>query len=171
MTLYDMNAKYKRRIKVVVTIVILTLVAVGGHFWSQNSMETPVALTGLPARGGERLSEKELEAFKGKPVKNTRFQVRSDINIESDGKTGEFYVRNIPTNKVGQQAVLMDKNGKVLYETGLLEPGYENTHLDLKQSLEKGEYPAQVKIKIFDLEKEQEITGMAYTFNVTLHVV
>ncbi|MDY4307054.1 hypothetical protein SNF32_05765 [Enterococcus mundtii] len=100
---------------------------------------------------------------------NVTINVYPEVSVNADGKTGNIWIQNLPTNRYGQQAILSMKDSKeTLYETGLLEPGYEVTELTLAKELTTGTHPGVVELEFYDLENKK-LMGKT-TVDVTINV-
>jgi hypothetical protein len=94
------------------------------------------------------LLEGELEAGM------TRMMVFPEIHIGEDGQTGQIWVQNDPVNRNGQQVIVRTLDGEVLFESGLILPGYQLNRITLSEPLTSGDHSVIIAIELYDLEAE-----------------
>lgn len=89
-------------------------------------------------------------------------------------KTGDtslaLRIGNPSENTCYLQATLQLEDGTVLYESGLIEPGKGYDEIELKQSLEPGEYNAFVHYQGYSMDEEPEMLNScdsAFVLKVT----
>jgi len=79
-------------------------------------------------------------------------------------------IGNPKENTCYLQATLQLKDGTVLYESGLIEPGMGYDEVELSQTLEVGEYEAFVHYQGYSMDEEKEILNScdsAFVLKVT----
>lgn len=142
-----------------ISVLVLFLI-VGGflfyHFHSQPSR----TVSGLPTEyGTKKMSDKALKKYVDKKVNANQvtMEVYPEVTIKSDGINGNLWIHNVPINKVGQQATLLDENNKELTKTGLIKPGYQVDTVKLNRKLTKGLHKGTIKITFYDLSKKERV--------------
>lgn len=105
------------------------------------------------------MSDKALKKYVDKKVNANQvtMEVYPEVTIKSDGINGNLWIHNVPINKVGQQATLLDENNKELTKTGLIKPGYQVDTVKLNRKLTKGLHKGTIKITFYDLSKKEKV--------------
>ncbi|MBO0460820.1 MULTISPECIES: hypothetical protein [unclassified Enterococcus] len=170
-TAIEKNEQKKKKRLLVLVLLLLALVAIG-WYWYTNNQPTQILSDGFPEiKNAEKMTGEQLKKYANQAVdeSNVTINVYPEVNINADGKTGNIWIQNLPTNRYGQQAILSVKDSQEkLYETGLLEPGYEVTELTLTKNLSSGEYPGVVELEFYDLDNKK-LMGKT-TVDVMIHV-
>lgn len=151
--------KLRRKKKILIAVLALFLIVVGGmcYYFYSSPQRT---VSGLPAEyGTKKMTDKDLKKYVDKKVNATQvtMEVYPEVTIKSDGVNGNLWIHNVPVNKVGQQATLLDENNKALAETGLIKPGYQVDTIKLNRKLSKGLHKGMIKMLFYDLAKKEKI--------------
>ena len=166
----EQDPKKKKR-RLLLLLLLLLLLAVGGGLWYKLSQPTPV-VSGLPSEVTEKMTDDELKKYADMKVdsSNVTIQVYPKVDIESDGVTGTMFAQNLPTNETGQTITLKDEaTGDILYESGLLKPGYQVSKITLNKALSSGTHKGLVTVTFYDLKEERLVgqTNVAVTITVS----
>ena len=96
----------------------------------------------------------------------------NEINISYEthpifvGDTSKnFRVRNIPNNHYPIVFKLYDENGKLIYESDLIDPGYEVLGISLDRTLELGEHKMSINIGYYGEGNVQSTFPIIVTVN------
>ena len=77
--------------------------------------------------------------------------------FEQNGKKGRLGIENIAANHYYFQVMLkLDETGEVLYESGLIAPGYYMEYVELNQRLKAGDYPATAVVSTYSLDESED---------------
>lgn len=147
----------KKKILLVVLVLFLSLVGCVCYYFYSSPQRT---VSGLPAEyGTKKMTDKDLKKYVDKKVNATQvtMEVYPEVVIKSDGVDANLWIHNVPVNKVGQQATLLDENNNVLAETGLIKPGYQVDTIKLTRKLTKGRHKGTIKMVFYDLVKKEKI--------------
>ncbi|MGM0293523.1 MULTISPECIES: hypothetical protein [Enterococcus] len=167
----EKNEQQKKKRLLALLLLLLTIVAIG-WYWYVNNQPTQILSDDFPEiKHAEKMTGDQLKKYANQAVddSNVTINVYPEVSVNADGKTGNIWIQNLPTNRYGQQAILSMKDSKeTLYETGLLEPGYEVTELTLAKELTTGTHPGVVELEFYDLENKK-LMGKT-TVDVTINV-
>ena len=117
------------------------------------------------------MNDQKLKEYANQRADETAMTVNvyPEVTISSANNQGQMWVQNLPTNVYGQEAeLILAETGELLYSSGMLEPGNQNTTVTLEKYLEKGDYPAQIKLAFYNL-KTKKLEGKT-TVDATIHV-
>lgn len=156
-----MEGKESRRL--MIRMVVLTAVCIAVCI----AARVPQRLMFLFDRGSEEgtlagLSEKERLRRMQKAANDSRFtfRINGNISFETGTSKGVLFIENPKENTCLLKVKLtLDQDGKVLYKTGYLKPGYGIGKDRLREDLPKGEYEATAQFTAYDLSREE--TGKA----------
>lgn len=152
------------------SLALLAFLALAGSLWWYNSRPNKI-VSGLPEATTEKMSPKELKKYAQNKVEqsNVNVQVYPHVYVHGNNGLGEMYVQNLPINKTGQVATLIEKeSGEILYTSKLLNPGYQISNITLNKSLSKGDHQGIIILTFYDLKEEKQV-GKANVV-VTIHV-
>jgi hypothetical protein len=155
--------KRKKKKRYYMILMLVLLVGLGGFgVWKyiENEHKHMQVVSGLPSDlGTKKLSDKEIKKYADKKVNASQvtMEVYPEIIIGSDGKSGNLWIHNAPTNKLGQQATLFDEDSKELSKTGLMKPGYQVDTVKLDRALSKGKHKGTVQLTFYNLEQQKEV--------------
>lgn len=158
----------KKQLLLGLLLLLLVAIAVGTGWYYNRS---PTVVSGIPSATTEKMSEASLKKYAEKQVdkSNVTIQVFPNISIDSDGKSGNMYIQNIPTNKTAQVATLKDKKtGEILYTSELLKPGYQVSKIFLNKQLSKGHHEGIVTLTFYDLKKEKQVGRVNVSVNISV---
>lgn len=168
----DERRKKKRKILIWILSLLLLFTVAGGIWYYYNSKPTSIVSSVFPdPKSAQKMTDKELKDFANKAVdkSNVTLKVYPVVSVKSDGVTGNMWVKNVPVNEAGQQAVLKDvTTGKELFKSGMIKPGYEITDAKLSEKLSSGKHKGSVTMEFYDL-KTKKLLGKT-SVNVTINV-
>lgn len=148
--------KTKKKVWIILLAVLLVaaLAAGGVAIYHTFFTEAPTASDGVVARISSDwdpgLEQEETASD------NTGIQIPGyGTAVMKAGDTSlHLSIGNPKSNQCGFYATLKLEDGRVLYQSELLEPGYGLTEVPLSQTLEPGEYSAVVSYQCVTLEEE-----------------
>lgn len=156
------NKKEEKKVsdKLFLLTLFLVLVLIGGFAVNnENILHVSESTNLLPNTSEtEKISEKEplnTSAISSKLL----LSISPKITINEDGLTGQISVHNPSSNKVGQQALIIDEDGQVIGHTGLIKPGYQASQIKLDREMSKGSHEVSVRLKFYDLEQKKEVAS------------
>ncbi len=77
--------------------------------------------------------------------------------FEENGKRGRVGIENIAANNYSFQiTITLDDTGEVIYESGLVDPGYYIEFAELKRTLQAGNYPATARFVTYSLDESED---------------
>lgn len=150
------NKKYKdesKRKRKIILLIILTgcLVILTILYYSQKTNEVYSKDTMPEIVQGDQAIE-NLDEVVQETQNITAYAL---ISIEADGQTGKWYFYNDKDNQIGQQAVIrLDDSNKIIYQSGVIEPGSFIENIKFSEPLKSGKYKATVTIESYDLDKK-----------------
>ncbi len=153
--------KKKKKIWIIILVIILAAAAVFGGYlvWKEGQDKLHkdlAALEGqLPYKSAEDI-EKSLNTLVEEGMFNISINQRP---VFADGEAeGVVGIENAPGNRYLMQVnVMRDDTGEVVYESGVIEPGYYIENAQLAVPLEKGEYPCTAVFTAYEKETEKEM--------------
>lgn len=172
----DKKAK-KGKLQLLIILLLLALLALGAGMYYQLTKEEPLdrlardslALGGmLPGKTPEEISDLLSEKVEEGMV---NIGIAAEPIFEENGKKGRIGIENIAANRYSFRVTLtLDETGEVLYESGLIDPGYYIEFVELKRNLQAGDHPATASIVTYSLdETEDEIAETRV--KIILHVM
>lgn len=91
--------------------------------------------------------------------------------FEYNGQRGRIGIENDAANQYSFQVTITeDATGDVLYESGLIDPGYYIEFVELSKTMPAGDYPATALFTTYSLEESPDPIAQI-TANLTLHVM
>ncbi|MCL2113352.1 MAG: hypothetical protein FWH31_05310 [Streptococcaceae bacterium] len=153
--------KNKRRKKLIfILVLLLLLVGLGFLGFNRLNKPTPILSGAFPdVSVAQKMSPEQLRKYEKEVIDASQvtINVYPKVKISSDGKTGEMWVQNLPTNVTGQEAILKDESGKILYQSGMIKPENEIRTVELAQKLSEGEHKGEIEIHFYDLKSKKEV--------------
>jgi len=167
----------KGKLKMFIILLLLSLLALGAGMIYQLTREEPLnrlardslALGGmLPGKTPEEISDLLSKKIEEGMV---NIGIAAEPVFEENGKKGRVGIENITANNYSFRVTLkLDETGEVLYESGLIDPGYYIEFVELNRKLQTGDYPATASIVTYSLdETEDEIAETKV--KLVLHVM
>ena len=86
-----------------------------------------------------------------------KFYINSRIHIDDDGKTTDLCFGNPSENGSVIIATIFDKDGKILYRSLGLEPGYEMNNVTFFEKLPYGTHNVKVCVNAYDAASHEKI--------------
>ncbi|MBQ7895393.1 MAG: hypothetical protein IJ364_02410 [Oscillospiraceae bacterium] len=116
------------------------------------------------------MSEEEIQEALNNIVEEGMFRISiaSDIIAVEDGKAQLRIENNLQNRYIMQVSIYLDENGKEIYSTDLIDPGYYIQEAELDEHLDPGEHAATAIFTALYPDTE-EIVGTVGA-NVTIHV-
>lgn len=91
--------------------------------------------------------------------------------FEENGKKGRIGIENIKANRYSfQVTVIQDETGDMLYESGIIDPGYYIEYISLNKKLQAGDYPATAVFSTYSLDESEDKIAETRV-KLTLHVM
>lgn len=157
--------KNKRKKRIFLWVFLLLLLAIllgGGYYWykvNQNPRNL-VAGEAFPAtKDAHKMTAKEMKAFKQKEVDETQFTLTifPEATFNQETLAGNLYIKNEPVNAYPINVkVNLDSDKSLVYESGMIQPGYEITKAKLAKKLTAGTYKATANVEIYDNKTKQK---------------
>lgn len=158
-----------------ILVIVLLLGLVGGVLWyflvynAKSPLEKESeALGGLlagktPTEQQEILNEKVKEG-------EVLLGIAAEPIFEYNGKKGRIGIENDKTNNYSFQVTITeDATGDVLYESGVIDPGYYVEFIELNKTLAAGDYAATALFTTYSLSESPDPIAQIKA-NLTLHV-
>ncbi|MEG2189661.1 MAG: hypothetical protein RRY08_07485, partial [Christensenella sp.] len=146
---------------VIVAGLIAAALFLGGFFdgcaKSKRQRDLDAAMGQLPYK-----SEEEVQAAINSVVEDGMFNIsiNSTPSFENGNAEGTLGIENIPANRYLMQVnITLDDTGEMIYESGLIEPGYFIESAKLKVPLARGIYPATAIFTAIDPNDERDTVG------------
>ena len=170
------NEKKKSNLLWIIIILLLLLIGVGAGIYYQMTKESSLgrltrdelALGGmLPGKTDQEISD----------ILNAKVaEGMVDIGIaagpifEYGGKKGRIAIENIAANHYSFQAeIMLDDTGDIIYQSGLVDPGFYIEFIKLNKTLQAGDYQATARFTTYSLdETEDKISEV--NVKIVLHV-
>lgn len=116
------------------------------------------------------MSEEEIQQALNNIVEEGMFRISiaSDIIAQEDGLAELRIENNLQNRYIMQVTIYLDENGKEIYRTDLIDPGYYIQQAELDTHLDPGEYAATAVFTALYPDTE-EIVGTVGA-NVKIHV-
>ncbi|MGX7246016.1 hypothetical protein ACWOC1_14385 [Enterococcus quebecensis] len=161
------ETKIKKKWMILLLLLLLVLGTAGAYYW-YNSQKNPKELIAgdyPDIKDAKKMTNKELKDYQQKKVDETQFTLTIFPEATFDQKTseGNIYIKNEPVNAYPINVrVILDKDKSLVYESGMIQPGYEVTKAKLDKPLEAGTYKATAQVDIYDSKlKEKRGTTQA----------
>lgn len=91
--------------------------------------------------------------------------------FEKNGKKGRIGIENIAANHYSfQVTITLDETGEVLYESGIIDPGYYIEYIELNRTVKAGDYPATAVFSTYSLDESEDKIAETRV-RLTLHVM
>lgn len=165
----------KKAVIGLILVVVLLLGLIGGGLWYflVYSAKNPLAreedalggmLAGLPQEDwGDALDDVVEDG-------QVLLGIAAEPVFEYNGKRGRIGIENDEANQYSFQVTITeDATGDVLYESGLIDPGYYIEYIELNKTLAAGDYPATAVFTTYSLEESPDPIAEIMA-NLTLHV-
>lgn len=172
----EKKEKKKSKLWLIIILILLLLLGLAGGYLLYVKMNTEtvsrlardeLALEGLlPGK-----SEEEITALLNDIVKEGMVNVgiAAEPIFEEGGKKGRLGIENIPGNTYSFQVDLVLEDGTLVYESGLIEPGYYVEYVELNQTLQSGDYNATAIFTTYSLDETEDEIARA-EIEIILHV-
>lgn len=162
------------RRRLFIILIVLFFVLLCGMFLIIRSRGPRNRLARDPAALGGLLPGKtpeEIEALLNTVVEEgmVNIGVAAEPIFESNGKKGRIGIENIPANHYAFQIDLFLENGELIYESGLVDPGYYIEFVELNQKLPASTYKTKAVFTAYSMDAENKIAEAQV--NVNLHVI
>ncbi len=171
------NKKNEKGKQQLIIVILLALLALGGGMYYQLTKEEPLdrlardalALGGmLPGKTAEEISDLLNEKVEEGMV---HIGISAEPVFEQNGKKGRLGLENIEANRYSfRVTVTLDDSGEVLYESGMIDPGYYIEFIELNRKLQAGDYPATATIVTYSLDVTEDVIGETRV-KLLLHVM
>lgn len=178
-TVTDSSAKHeggKKTMWLLLLLLLLLLGICGGIIYKLTRPEEKsrlardeLALGGmLPGKTPEEIDEL-LNAKVAEGMVN--IGIAAEPIFEENGKKGRIGIENIEANRYSFQVTLTrDETGDVLYESGIIDPGYYIEYVELEKTLPAGDYPATAVFSTYSLDESEDKIAETRV-KLTLHVM
>ena len=171
------NKQKKKNIQWLIILLLLLLLGIAAGMYYRmmqtNSKDRlardELALGGmLPGK-----SEQEISSLLSEKVKEGMVDIgiAAEPIFEQSGKRGRLGIENIAANRYSFQVTLkLDETGEILYESGLIDPGYYVEFVELKRRLQAGDYPATAMFTTYSLDESEDKIAET-NVKIILHVM
>lgn len=172
-----MEQKKKRKTGILIFLLLLIAAAAAGGIgykvWKDGQKtrltRDSEALGGLlPGKTPEEISD-----ILNKKVEEGMVDIgiSAEPVFEKNGAKGRIGIENIPANRYSFRVRLtLDDTGEVLYETGIVDPGYYIEFIELNKELKAGDYPATATFTTYSLDESEDQISEA-NVKLLLHVM
>lgn len=151
------NNSKKKLIIAVAVVLLIALIAVGGVVvYNSFFAEKAPSSTGVVGRISSDWDTGVEENTSSQPEAGIQIPGYGTAEMNEGDTSLHLSIGNPKANECGFYATLKLNDGTVLYESGLLEPGYGLTEVPLSQTLEPGEYTAIVSYRCVTLDEEHK---------------
>ncbi len=169
--------KKKNKLLWIIILLLLLLIGVGAGIYYQMTKDNnlsrltrdELALGGmLPGKTDQEISD----------ILNAKVaEGMVDIGIaagpifEYGGKKGRIAIENIAANRYSfQTEIRLDDTEEIIYQSGLIDPGYYIEYAGLNKTLQAGDYQATAHFTTYSLdETEDKISEV--NVKIVLHVM
>lgn len=171
----------KKRKKTLVLIIIVLAAAVVGLVayivWYQPQAQELQEKQELQAEKNAQMgiipgmSDDEIQQRLNEKVAEGMLNVAVNPNpVFQNGKSeGNLRIENIPGNQYAVTVtVTLDGTGEVVYESGLIDPGYFVENVTLDKNLDAGQYPALALFTAYDLKTKEKVGTAGIRINITV---
>lgn len=171
--------KKNKKSKAVIALILLLLVLLGViagifYYFLVYSAKDPLAREG-DALGGELAGKTptQMQEILDEKVKEGEvlIGIASEPIFEYGGQRGRIGIENDERNNYSFQVTLtLDSTGEVLYESGVIDPGYYVEFIELNRTLEAGDYPVTATFTTYSLTESPDPIAeikASITFHVT----
>lgn len=168
------NKGKKKKSTFLYVIIILLLILIVFLFKDKDSELTKLqrdlnALAGiLPGK-----SLQEIQQLLNEKVQEG--MVNISINPEpkfANGRAeGNLAIENIPGNHYALQVdIQLNDTGEIVYQSGLIDPGFYINRAKLNKNLSKGDYPATAIFTAYYVDEVDEVLAKV-NVDITLHIL
>lgn len=173
----EQKEKESKKVQWLIVLLLIALIGLGAGIYYQMTKENEMsrlardelALGGmLPGKSEQEISEL-LNAKVAEGMVD--IGISAEPIFERNGKKGRLGVENIAANRYSFQVELkLDETGEVIYQSGLIDPGYYVEFVELNKTLQAGDYQATAVISTYSLdETEDRISEI--NVKILLHVM
>lgn len=155
--------KKNKKLQILIVLLLIALIGLGAGIYFQMTKvdelsrlaRDELALGGmLPGKSDQEITD----------LLNAKVEEGMvDIGIaatpvfEQNGKKGRLGIENIAANHYSFQVELkLDETGEVIYQSGLIDPGYYIEYVELDRTLQAGDYPATAVISTYSLDETED---------------
>ena len=145
----------------ILLLLFLIIGAAGGYYW-YKSHQNPKELIGgdyPDVKDAQKMTNKELKEYQKKKVDETQFTLTifPEAKFSKSTSEGNIYIKNEPVNAYTINVkVRLDEGNKQIYESGMIEPGFEVTKAKLDKPLDLGTYKATAYVDIYDNKTKEK---------------
>jgi hypothetical protein len=154
------DKKRKKRRAMILLLLLLLFVSAGSWFVYNKLQSGTKIMSCLPdTKTTQKMTGGELKKYADKIVDkdNVTIHVYPKVSISSDGVSGKMWVQNPPVNATGQEASLISDKGETLFDSGLIEPGYQISSIKLNKKLPKGNHRGVISLSFYDLKEKKQV--------------
>lgn len=159
-----METEKKNKKKKWISLLLLLLLiigATGGYYWYKTHQNPKELIAGdyPDIKDAQKMTEKELKEYEKKKVDETQFTLTifPEATFSKATSEGNIYIKNEPVNAYPINVkVMLDEGKKQIYESGMIEPGFEVTKAKLDKPLEPGTYKATAYVDIYDNKTKEK---------------
>ena len=114
------------------------------------------------------MSDEDIKAYANKKVSASQVSLEVYPSVTLKGSKASLYIHNVPSNKVGQQAILYDEKDQKIGQTGLIKPGYEVDTIITRSQLAEGKHKGRIQLVFYDLSTKKQVgkTSVAVSIEV-----
>lgn len=167
--------------KGLLTVLLLLIIAglAGGAFYYYRELSAS-SKKGRLSRDEDALggmlpgkTPQEIEDLLNQKVEEgmVNIGIQAEPVFEKNGERGRLGIENIEANRYSFQVTLtLEETGEVLYESGILDPGYYIEYVKLNRSLQAGDYRAAALFTTYSLDESEDEISQAKV-RLVLHVL
>lgn len=142
-------------------LLLLIIGAAGGYYWYKTHQNPKELIAGdyPDVKDAQKMTKKQLEEYQKKKVDETQFTLTifPEATFSKATSKGNIYIKNEPVNAYPINVrVMLDEGDKQIYESGMIEPGFEVTKAKLDKPLESGTYKATAYVDIYDNKSHEK---------------
>lgn len=171
-----MESKEKNNKKKWIGLLLLLLLiigAAGGYYWYKTHQNPKELIAGdyPDIKDAQKMTEKELKEYQKKKVDETQFTLTifPEATFSKATSEGNIYIKNEPVNAYPINVkVMLDEGNKQIYESGMIEPGFEVTKAKLDKPLELGTYKATAYVDIYDNKTKEKRGATQAVIEITV---
>ncbi|MBC1925529.1 hypothetical protein [Listeria innocua] len=156
----DEKKKKKKKWLLLLLLLALFLGVFYLFFIRDHYVPKQVVSGNFPELAGKKMGADDLKKYAKRAVDTSKvtINVYPDVEVETDGKTGNLWIQNVPTNATAQQAILREKDSNdTLFKSGVLKPGYEVRSIVLDKKLSQGVHKGVMEIEFYDLKTQKKV--------------
>ncbi len=171
------KAKKKSKILWIIIFLLLLLIGVGAGIYFQMTKDNSLSRLTRDelALGGLLPGKTDQEVADLLSAKVAEGMV--DIGIaaapvfEYGGKKGRIAIENIAANHYSFQVdISLEDTGDVVYQSGLIDPGFYIEYIGLNKALQPGDYQATARFTTYSLDETEDRISEA-NVKLVLHVM